>query len=244
MPTLIAATPGRVAPEPRLLAAPSPIAGNHGTPSNSGNFLTCAATIFPGASETGLSRDAVIPHFRNNAASQRSVRPSSSPVPLAIAKETFAAPHHSSWIHSAGETHRATRRNSAGSAFFSQMSFAGQNDARAMQPVRACIAVSPGFFRSAAAASRHRESAHVKTGVIARPFASSPSKLCQKQETPIPARAPRAFALRQAAKVFSSTPETARRKSSGRNSARPPAPVISGYATCAVVSSNRSPRAS
>ena len=88
-----------------------------------------------------------MPQRRSNALCQRSVRPSSRPVPLAIESEAEELPHHRCWIHSAGETQRATLRKRAGSVLRSQSNFAGQNEARAMQPVCAWIAVSPFFLR-------------------------------------------------------------------------------------------------
>ena len=129
----------------------------------------------------------MIPHAFSSSSSQASFVGLKSPVPVAIAMAQFASPASVIWSHSAGDIHCFTAENFRCPTRLSHRNFAGQKEVRIMQPVRACVSFSGVSSRSAAASSRHRESAQVKMRVIAEPRASQPMRLCQKQETPTPA---------------------------------------------------------
>jgi hypothetical protein len=161
VPTFRAATLAWVAPEPRLLAAPSPMAENQRAPRNSTGSLRPARAVAAGGSPSVLSKRAVRWQRASISSSQRSVSTSNNPVPLAIETLQSCGPPSSRYNHSAGDIQRRTRWNNFGSVRRSQRNFAGQYDARNMQPVRPWTARSESSVRKRAASGWQRESAQV-----------------------------------------------------------------------------------
>ena len=183
-----------------------------------------------GSSLTGRNIAGETPHAFSSSASHASFAGLKRPVPVAMPIAQFAPPPSVCWSHSAGDSHCFTAANFRGCVRRSQRSFAGQNDARCMQPVRACVVFSVNSARSAAASSRQRASAQVMMFVSAVPFASHPTRLCQKHDTPSPSmRRPRsAGSVRWRWSVCSRQRSTALSSAPGSISAAPSAEVRSG----------------
>ena len=142
-------------------------------------------------------------------------------------------------IQSAGETHRCTFRNNRRFVRRSQRNFAGQNEARSMQPVWPWIFLSSNSSLNRAASVAQRESAQVKIGVSGPPFRSRARRPCQKA---LPPTAPIGILRREAASVSRRHPCTARRSPNGESSAPPSAVYRSEYCRRASVPRRASPR--
>ena len=111
-----------------------------------------------------------------------------------------------------------------------------------VQPVRACVATGSSSRRSAAAASRARVSAQVRTGVVGRPCVSTPITLCQKVQTATTAISAARFPA--AARVSSIASAVARTRSSGSTVASPSFETRSGRSRCAMALAIGRPRES
>src|SRR4051812_8818427 len=118
---LTATVPRRLAPDPRLLAAPSP-------------RMCKAVWPKPVRLSIGISAPAAIAgkaaaeilKARQSSRSHSSLARFSSPVPLAIDRLVALLPTSLCAIQSAGETQYLTRRNRVGELLRSQKSLAGQ----------------------------------------------------------------------------------------------------------------------
>jgi hypothetical protein len=163
----------------KLLAAPSPSAGNQGAPRSSGKSLRrfCDASCGSSLRGSNFSR----------ATAQRASMPSShskvcalSPVPLAIESPPVAfSLTNSRQSHSAGDLQKWTLLKRVGSTRRSHNSLAGQNEVRSMHPCVHAPALAH-FFSQLCRFCAAPESAQVMIGVSGTLFSSKPSRLCQK----------------------------------------------------------------
>src|SRR5215203_805012 len=175
---------GETAPLPTLAQAPSPIEGYQGIFANADQRWANSLIKGEMGSLRSMSFGRVClstPRAASSSGSQSMVWTSSMPLPEAIAIEAADEPHRRRSAYSANPIHWATRSVVTGCVSWSQRILAGQYDEWKAAPTRSWTA-GPRSDSRVLAWWAERRSAHIRRGVAGRPAASTPIRLCQKQE--------------------------------------------------------------